>query len=112
MKTSASHISKALKDAGLRRSTWQNGKVCGGMTQGFETISTGSGAVCVRYNKRTLGFGSDEQFKAERDAAIAKAIEVLTAKGYTVEVITEKQWDGNANATFGFFNIGNLRVTK
>lgn len=112
MKASASHISKTISDAGIRRSVWHRGKVCGGMSEGFEVITAGSGAVCVRYNKRTAGLQSFESWLPTRTAKIAAITELLTAKGYTVELITERVWDGNKSATFGFFNVGELRVTK
>ncbi len=81
------------------------------MSEGFEVITTGS-AVCVRYNQRTAGLQSFESFLPTRTAKIAAIAELLAAKGYTVELITERVWDGNSSATFGFFNVGELRVTK
>jgi hypothetical protein len=112
MKASASHISKTISDSGMRRSVWHRGRVCGGMSEGYEVITAGSGAVCVRYNQRTAGLQSFESFLPTRNAKIAAIAELLTAKGYTVELVTEKIWDGNKTATFGYFYAGELRVTK
>lgn len=112
MKASASHISKTISDSGIRRSVWHRGKVCGSMSEGFEVITAGSGAVCVRWNQRSGGLESLESAQAKRAVKIAAIAELLTVKGYTVEIMTEKVWDGNKSATFGFFNVGQLRVTK
>jgi hypothetical protein len=103
----ASAISRIIKNAGVRKSEWLRGKVCGGNSEGYEVTAAGSHAVCVRYNRRTASSMAEALFIANRNEAMTKIVEALILKGYKVEVITETTWDGNKT-----FYTSDLKVTK
>lgn len=114
-KTSASHVSKALRDECIQRSQVYQGKIVSESSRGFVAIGTGSGAVCVKWvmggYRAHCAEARERQLEIRRHEML-KIKNILINKGYNVEEITERTWDGNPSATFGFFNAGEFRVTK
>jgi hypothetical protein len=81
---SASHISKTLAAAGIRRSVTGRGRICSMSSEGFTVTKTWKDEVVVSYYNRTGSTLSYEQFEPKYAQAMQQIKDTLTAKGYVV----------------------------
>ena len=105
---SATSVSRFINTLGINKSVWRNHRVTGTYSEGYK-VTTSLHAICVTWNKNDWHTSSCEERRIENMKLIETA---LIAKGYKVQVITEKIWEGNKRGTFGYFYEGDLRVTK
>jgi hypothetical protein len=105
---SATSVSRFLNTLDIKKSVWRKHRVTGTYSEGYK-VSTSGNAICVTWKKNDWVNEWDEERRIKNMKLIETA---LIAKGYKVQVVTEKIWDGNKQATFGYFYEGDLRVTK
>lgn len=89
MTTTPQAISRILNAAGITKSKWGRGRICMMASEGYE-VANKFGLIIVNYRNRTSSMLSYDEFQPKREAEMAKIKEVLTAKGYQVEAVSNE----------------------
>jgi hypothetical protein len=84
---SASHISKALAAAGIRRSVSRRGRICMMASEGFTVSKNWKNEVIVSYYNRTGSSLTSTQFAPQLEAAMKQIASVLIAKNYALTLV-------------------------
>lgn len=105
---SATSVSRFINTLGVKKAVWRKQRVTGTYSEGYK-VTTSLHAICVTWKKNDWVSAWCEERRVENMKLIETA---LIAKGYKVQVVTEKIWEGNGRGTFGYFYEGDLRVTK
>jgi hypothetical protein len=84
---SASHISKALAAAGIRRSVSRKGRISMMASEGFTVSKNWKKEVVVSYHNRTGSHLTSEQFAPQLEAAMKQIASVLIAKNYALTTV-------------------------
>ena len=96
------------------KSEYYKGRICKNRTEGYEVRAAGN-SICVSFYFRTgVSYTATNYELAEARLATLqdRIIALLISRGYTVEVIDEQLWEPHSNAAFGYYEPGDLRVTK
>ena len=85
MKVTKGNISKALIAANISKSVVSRGRVCSGVTEGFEYIEESEFSISVGYAKRSSSYQKYEIWFPQWEAKIQKIAQVLVEAGFKVE---------------------------
>jgi hypothetical protein len=85
MKVTKGNISKALIAANISKSVVSRGRVCSGVTEGFEYIEESEFSISVGYAKRSSSYQKYEIWSPIKEAKIQKIAQVLVEAGFKVE---------------------------
>jgi hypothetical protein len=86
MKVTKGNISKALIRAHIEKSVISRGRVCSGMTEGFEYIQESESFISIGYAKRTESYQKYEIWFPRWEEKIQKIAQVLIEAGFKVEL--------------------------
>lgn len=96
------------------RSELYKGRICKNRTEGYE-VSTAGDSICISFHMRTDASRSTVSYElavARLDALRNRIATLLSSRGYSVEFIDDELWEPNQSATFGYYQSGDLRITK
>jgi len=85
MKVTKGNISKALIKANVSKSVVSRGRVCSGMTEGFDYIEESESSIFIGYTKRSSSYQKYEIWSPIREAQIQKIAQVLVEAGFKVQ---------------------------
>jgi len=86
MKVTKGNISKALIKANISKSVVSRGRVCSGMTEGFDYIEESESSISIGYTKRSSSYQKHEIWSPIKEAKIQKIAQVLVEAGFKVEL--------------------------
>jgi hypothetical protein len=86
MKVTKGNISKVLIKASVSKSVISRGRVCSGVTEGFEYIQESESFVSIGYAKRSSSYSSHEIWFPRKQAALKSIAEALAGAGFKVEL--------------------------
>ena len=86
MKVTKGNISKALIKANISKSVISRGRVCSGVTEGFEYIQESESFISVGYAKRSSSYQKYEIWFPQWEEKIQKISQVLIEAGFKVEL--------------------------
>lgn len=85
MKVTKGNISKALIAANISKSVVSRGRVCSGMTEGFNYREETESFISIGYAKRSSSYQKHEIWFPQWEAKIQKIAQVLVEAGFKVE---------------------------